>query len=124
MLDRTAQIRRFEEEAEILVAYQLDLLAQLEHHLRSVHHTMRHIEKLRSVRHRVGPELSNGERGDTLTRLDAEVEVLERELDAQRDMCRDMHGIIEKMQVRLKGLRERPAQPHDAAAGSEDSAGE
>jgi hypothetical protein len=49
-------------EAEVLVAYQLDLLARIEHQLRSVHKTMRQIEKLRSSQHRVGPELSNGQR--------------------------------------------------------------
>ena len=44
----------------MLAIYQLDLLADVERQVRAVQHTMRHIEKLRGVRQRVGPELSNG----------------------------------------------------------------
>ena len=53
--------------AEWLALEQLDLLAQVEAQVRSVHHTMRAIEKLRGGEHHVGPELSNGERGTVLT---------------------------------------------------------
>jgi len=40
------------------------ITSQFEQQLRAVHHTMRHIEKLRGVKHRRGPALSDGERGD------------------------------------------------------------
>lgn len=60
------QIEWLEREAELLVALQLDLISQLEFQLHAVHRTMRHIERLRNVRTRIGPELSNGERGDAL----------------------------------------------------------
>jgi hypothetical protein len=64
--NRTAVLRAFEGEAEVLVVYQLDLLAQLEAQLRAVQHTMRCIEKLRATNNRVGPELTNAGRGETL----------------------------------------------------------
>ena len=38
------QMDLLEQDAELLAAYQLDLLAQLERQLRAVHLTMRHIE--------------------------------------------------------------------------------
>jgi hypothetical protein len=39
------QIELVESEADILTAHQLDLIGQIEHQLRCVHNTMRHIEK-------------------------------------------------------------------------------
>ena len=80
-------------EAEVLAAYQLDLLARIEHQLRSVHKTMRQIEKLRSSQHRVGPELSNGQRGETLERLYTELDALEGELQMQREMFMTCTGL-------------------------------
>ena len=75
--NRKQQLEGFEREAEALAVYQLDLLAQLERQLRAVHHTMRHIEKLRSVKHRIGTELSDNERGDELVTLSREIAELE-----------------------------------------------
>jgi hypothetical protein len=63
---RAHQIHLFERDADMLAVYQVDLLAQVERQVRAVHHTMRHIEKLRSARTRVGPELSNGQRDEVL----------------------------------------------------------
>jgi hypothetical protein len=65
----------------LLVLYQLDLIAQLEFQLRCVHQTMRHIEKLRSAQGRVGPELSDGQRGNTLARLSDDIAEVDRQLD-------------------------------------------
>ena len=119
--DRTEQIRRFETEAEVLVAYQLDLLAQIEYQLRSVQKTMRQIEKLRSSQHRVGPELSNGQRGETLEKLHTELDALEGELQTQREMCHDMHGTIDKMQDLLKAFRKLSRPTASTDAGSESA---
>jgi len=101
------QIEMVEREAEILTAHQLDLLGQIEHQLRCVHHTMRHIEKLRSAKHRVGPELSLDQKRDTLKHLSSDVTGLERQLDIQRQSCQEMQYIIQNMQARLKEMRQR-----------------
>ena len=93
--------------AEWLALEQLDLLAQVEAQLRSVHRTMRAIEKLRGGEHHVGPELSNGERGTVLSRLADEVAVLEEQLSAQRGCCHAMLATVEKMQKRLAESRQR-----------------
>jgi len=107
----------FEHEAEVLVGYQLDLLALLEHQLRAVHHTMRHIEKLRTARKRVGPELSNGQRQDTLDQLGSELDALERHITAQRESCTDMHNTLNTMHARLTKWRATP-EPTDSGRGS------
>jgi len=70
----------FESEAELLVNYQLDLIAQLESQLRAIHHTMRHLEKLRGAKHRVGPNLSNLQRADTLLHLSEDLTGLDGQL--------------------------------------------
>jgi chaperonin cofactor prefoldin len=102
---RAQQVRAFEEEAEELATYQLDLLALLEHQLRSVHQTMRQIERLRKARVRVGPELTNGERGETLAQLDVELDAIDVEVKAQRQVSSDMHRTVDRMQQRLNTLR-------------------
>src|ERR1700716_3277052 len=99
----------------MLVVYQLDLLAQLEQQLRAVHHTMRHIEKLRSVKHRVGPELSNGQRDGTLTNLHDEIQAVDTELAVQHGCCLDMQETIAKMQARLAELRRRASNAAEAS---------
>src|SRR5439155_2120595 len=105
--DRDRRIRRFEQDAEKLVVYQLDLLAQLERQLRSVHQTMRHIEKLRGVKGRVGPELSTGQRGDELVNLSAEVAQLDVHFKSEHECCADMQITIAQMQNLLAELRQR-----------------
>jgi hypothetical protein len=109
--NRAQHVRALEEEAEELATYQLDLLALLEHQLRSVHHTMRQIEKLRNARLRVGPELTNGERGDTLARLHVELDAIDREVKAQRQLSSDMHRTVDRMQQRLNTLRKGRKEP-------------
>ena len=47
---RKHQIEAFEAEAELLTVDQLDLLAQIELQLRTIRHTMKHIERLRAAR--------------------------------------------------------------------------
>jgi hypothetical protein len=102
---RGPQIRRFEQDAEKLVVYQLDLLAQLERQLRAVHHTMRHIEKLRSAKDRVGPELSNGARGAELVNLSDEVAQLDVHFKVEHECCTEMQITIAQMQNLLAELR-------------------
>jgi hypothetical protein len=91
----------------MLAVYQIDLLAQLERQLRAVRETMRHIETLRTAKHRVGPELSNGQRQSALTRLDDEIAALDSQLSVEHVCCQDMHDTIVKMQERLTVLRRR-----------------
>src|SRR4051812_7922982 len=97
--------RRLEQDAEMLMVYHLDLLARLESQLRAVQHTMRQIEKLRSAKHRVGPELSDQQRENTLTALDVEIAQLDSHLTTERDCCSDMHDTITAMQSRVADLR-------------------
>jgi hypothetical protein len=104
--DRAAIIKAFEDGAEVIAVHQLDLLAQLEGQLRAVHKTMRCIEKLRSDRHRVGPELSNAERADTLQSLANELTAIDEELHIQHQSCAEMQRSIGKMQARLAALRQ------------------
>lgn len=100
-----------EQEAEALVVYQLDLLAQLEHQLRAVHLTMRQIEKLRSAKDRIGDELSNGQKIDTLDHLMGEIEIIEQELATQHDSCRVMLETVEHMRQRLRQIRVASSGP-------------
>jgi hypothetical protein len=57
MTSRERVLATFEQDAETLVTYELDLLAELERQIRAVHRTMRHIEKLRAPTLRIGPEI-------------------------------------------------------------------
>ncbi len=110
MAERSSHVSRkrdLELMAEWLALEQLDLLAQVEAQLRSVHRTMRAIEKLRGGEHHVGPELSNGERGTVLTGLADEVGVLEEQLSAQEGCCHAMMDTVDKMQKRLAESRQR-----------------
>jgi hypothetical protein len=94
-----------EREAEYLVAYQLDLLAQLEQQLRAVHQTMRQIEKLRTAKDRVGDELSNGQTIDALDHLAQELGLIDDELKTQHESCQLMLETVEKMRGRLRDIR-------------------
>ena len=107
--DRAAEIRAFEEEAEALATYQLDLLAQLERQIRAVHNTMRDIEKLRGAKHRVGPELSNGQREETLAHLADAITDLDLHIASEHECCADMQTTIAQMRDRIVGLRHRVA---------------
>jgi hypothetical protein len=121
--NRATQIESLEGEAELLVALQLDLIAQLEFQLRAVHRTMRHVERLRNVRNRVGPELSNGERGDTLTHLAHDLMGIEEQAGAQRQSCRDMQDVVTRMQSRVIALRQRITQNAFDTSDSEPPSG-
>src|ERR1041385_9013528 len=94
---RTPIIHAFEREAELLVVHHLDLLAQIEAQLRAVHHTMRRIERLRSAKHRVGRELSNGERHSTLGSLSEEIAALDAQLKEEHRCYGEMSGTIHRM---------------------------
>jgi hypothetical protein len=120
-VDRDRQVRQFEQDAEKLVVYQLDLLAQLERQLRAVHHTMRHIEKLRNAKNRVGPELSNGQRGDALVDLSEEVAQLDVHFTAEHECCTEMQISIAHMQNLLADLRRRVAAGAFAGRSSSES---
>lgn len=107
------------------MAYQLDLLAQLERQLRAVHHTMRRIERLRGAGERVGPELSNGQRLATLGSLAEEIAELESHIRVQHDCCADMQATIAHMRERITNLRNgtsREGDASDAQASSESEA--
>jgi len=93
----------------MLTVLHLDLLAQVEQQLRAVHHTMRHIEKLRQAKNRVGPELSNGQRETTLTHLGEEVDALDGQLNAEHACCTEMRDIIAKMQGHVREMRRHVA---------------
>ena len=121
---RAVQISAFEEEAEALATYQLDLLAHLERQIRAVHHTMRHIEKLRSLQHRVGPELSNGQREQTLGHLADEVTDLDAHITTEHECCADMQSTIAHMRERISRLRVRVAGSNRTADGSQSQASE
>ena len=108
--DRAASVTAIEAEAEVLVVHQLDLLAQLEAQVRAVRHTMQSIERLRSAKHRVGPELTNGQRDEAMTTLASELALIDHELGVQHQSCDDMQRCIREMQARLVGLRQgKPA---------------
>ena len=93
-----------EQEAEYLVVSQLDLLAQLERQLRAVHETMRRIETLRSAKGRVGGELTNSQKIDTLDYLTEELAAIDRELQTQHESCQFMLQTVDKMRERLRQL--------------------
>lgn len=118
---REAQLEALELEAEILVAHQLDLVAQVERQLRAVHLTMRRIEQLRSASHRrSGSDApSNGARDRTLSHLADELTSIDSELDTQHDLCLEMQGTVEKMRLRLRAMRRQSVAP--AASDDTDS---
>jgi hypothetical protein len=108
--NRTSTIRALEAAAEQLVVYHLDLLAQIEAQLRTAHHTMRRIDRLRTARRRSGLELTDGQRQATLTTLSQEVTALDDHLRAEHECCVLMHETIKQMQARLTDLKESAAR--------------
>lgn len=120
-LHRQRQTRLFEEEAETLATYQLDLLAELERQIRAVHQAMRHIEKLRSVKERVGPELSNRQREGTLSALATAISDLESHVDTEHECCGSMQSTITQMRERIAALRERASEASHPAIDLESS---
>lgn len=106
MASDAASIRTIvEQEAEHLVVFQLDLLAQLEHQLRAVHLTMRQIEKLRGDKDRAGGALSNGQKIEALDDLRQELDVIDKELNTQHQSCQLMLATVEQMRDQLRRLR-------------------
>src|SRR3954468_23120890 len=102
---RARELQTLEHDAEMLVVLQLDLLAQVERQVRAVHHTMRHIEKLRSAKSRSGRELTNGQKQSTLTSLADEITQIESHFGAEHTCCAEMQQTIATMQTRLAHLR-------------------
>jgi phosphoglycerate-specific signal transduction histidine kinase len=113
---RAAHLASLERDAEILVALQLDLVAQVECQLRAVRRTMRQIEQLRSAERRVGRELSNGEKATTLHHLTDELTAIDQELNTQHESCREMQSTVDKMLGTLRGMKQ--------ASAAESSSGE
>jgi chaperonin cofactor prefoldin len=103
--DRPFHVESLEFDAEILVAHQLDLVAQIERQLRAVHQTMRQIEQLRSAKRRAGPALSNGEKATTLKHLSDELAAIDQELSTQHESCVEMQSTVDKMRGRLRAMR-------------------
>ena len=116
---RAEEKRELEEMAEWLALEQLDLLAQVEAQLRAVHHTMRGIEKLRGAKKRIGPELSNGERGSVLQGLADEMAHLDEQLTTQAVCCHAMLATVMKMQKRVEAIkRSHLSQRSSARSGT------
>jgi hypothetical protein len=107
--NRTREIQVLEQEAEALVAHQLDLLAQLERQLRAVHRTMRDIEKLRSARHRVGPQLTNVAREETLAHLATTIADVDSNITIEHECCGEMLVTVTAMRERIARLQGRVA---------------
>jgi seryl-tRNA synthetase len=124
---RARQLEALETDAEVLVAHQLDLVAQLEKQLRAVHHTMRRIEQLRAAKRRRGGSatLSNGARDNTLDHLSAELTSIDTELDTQHELCLEMQTTVEKMRARLRAMRHAsiPPPPSDDPGSSPQPSG-
>jgi hypothetical protein len=105
--DRAVAIAAFEADAETIAVHTWDLLSQLESQLRAVRRTQRFTDTLRSAKHRVGPELTNGARAQALSNLAGEISAIDHELQAQHRSCEDMALTIRQMQARLHGLKAR-----------------
>jgi hypothetical protein len=120
MVDRTSR-QALESEAEILVASQLDLLAQIEAQLRAVHHLMRHIEPLRPRSAGQPSEpISNGHRADSLSGLSSELDAIEHQLSVQLECCEDMQATIGRMRRRLPALKKAAALIEPTGSPVED----
>ena len=121
MNDHTSRetiLRGLEERAEQLTAHQLDLIAQVEAHLRAIHHTMRRINTMRATKFRTGPALSNGERLVALTDLAEQMIEIESHLKIQMQTCNEMDRLIGKMLTATadaKALAQRLAEPSTSA---------
>jgi len=102
----------FESHAEILVAHQLDLVAQLERQLRGVHRTMRQIEQLRSAqRRREGnAAVTTSAKTTALDHIRDELTEIDNELTTQHESCLEMKQTVEKMKAMLHAIT-TPATP-------------
>ena len=118
---RAAILRSLEDQAELLVADQLDLLAQLEAQLRAVHQSMRRIGTLRAARHRAGAEPTNGERRATLVDLSEEIAAIEGQILTQQTTCHDMQETIRRMQDAAARLRQVASEIRDTPDRSEEA---
>ena len=107
--DRVTVVQELERDAEELVAYQLDLLAQIEVQLRAVHQTMRLIERMRGVKLRVGPELSDDQRLALLSSLSTEVDAIDKQLSEKHECCVLMQRTIKQMHARLANMKHTTA---------------
>lgn len=116
----SGNLAAFEREAEVLVAHQLDLIAQLERQLRAIHRTMRQIEKLRNAKNRPGSELTNGEKVKTLSLLTDELAAIDGDLGTQHESCVEMHVTIDHMRARLRAFQ----QPADTSESETPHSGQ
>jgi hypothetical protein len=98
-------LHSFEKQAEVLVVHQLDLLAQLENQMRAVRKTLTQIETLRGAKYRAGGELTNGERGDVLRTLSAQLTGIDSELQTQHESCVEMQRCIQEMRSSLGSFK-------------------
>ena len=117
---RSSTIKDFEREAEVLVVYHLDLLAEMESALRAVHGTLRRIHSLRGKEFRSGRELNDGERQSTLTGLSDELTEIDRSLHDEHECCANMQQTIKKMQLHLGKLKRLATKVHNLTEGAED----
>ena len=102
---RDDALKGFEQDAEALVVYQTDVIAQIESQLRAARETIRMVQRLRGVPHRNGPELTDNQREDTLESLAKEWRELDRQLDTQHECCLEIQNTIAKMRKRLGEMR-------------------
>jgi hypothetical protein len=116
---RASIIRDFEGEAERLVVYHLDLLAQIEAQLRAAHYAMQRIESLRRANHRVGPELSNVQRQTALIGLSEEVAQLDEQLSDEHVCCGVIQDAIKRMQSGLAALKQVAARLRNESESDE-----
>jgi hypothetical protein len=119
--DRSSTRQDFEFEAEILVAHQLDLVAQLERQLRAILRTMRQIEQLRSAKRRAGKELSNGDKTTALGHITDEVAQIDTELSTQHESCLEMQRTVETMRAMLRSINS-PAHADDTGSPNQSPA--
>jgi len=113
-------LRGLEDQADLLNAYQVDLVAQIEAHLRAVHHTMRRISSVRAARYRIGPELSNGERVEALKDLASEMTEIQSQINIQAKTCDHMGQLVVQMQetaVHLRRMAQKLADDPDEDLG-------
>jgi hypothetical protein len=116
--DRAMAFEVFLQDAEMLAVCHLDLLVQLERQLRAVHQTMRHIDKLRSLKRRVEPvaPLSTDQPQATPASLDEDIDALDSHLHVEHSCCSHMRDIIIKMQSRVSDLRQRASAIDESAS--------
>ena len=71
--------------------------------------------KLRNPKQRVGPELSDGVRGDMLAGLAAQLEALDSHLATQHSCCHEMLSTVERMRNRLALAKGQTAPTRDVS---------